>query len=61
VLRGFFAFAVCFAILFWVGTTTTGTGCMAYMLIWPLQVLNGRITAPRIRAELNSAEPYSRR
>jgi hypothetical protein len=43
------------------GPDAAGWSGMAYMLIWPLQVLNGRIIAPRIRAELNSAEPQSRR
>jgi len=37
-----------------------GWSGMAYMLIWPLQVLNGRIMGPRIRAGL-AAEPQSRR
>ena len=65
VLRGFFAFAVCFAILFWVWydhyrffrryglvsialVAVGGPGAafwsgMTYMLIAPLQVLNGRV------------------
>jgi uncharacterized membrane protein len=32
------------------GPDAAGWSGMAYMLIWPLQVLNGRIMAPRIRA-----------
>jgi hypothetical protein len=43
------------------GPDAAGWSGMAYMLIWPLQVLNGRIMRPRIRAELDTAEPQSRR
>ena len=100
VLRGFFAFAVCFAILFWVwfdhyrffrrygladGYTTTLTGVllfivlfgltsiaivavggpdaafwsgMAYVLIMPLQIVNGRMMGGRIRqTSATSAQP----
>ena len=80
VLRGFFAFAVCFAILFWVwhdhyrffrryglvsiaivevgGPDAALWSGMTYMLIAPLQMLNGRVMGGRIRqATTTSPQP----
>jgi hypothetical protein len=91
VLRGFFAFAVCFAILFWVwhdrlttrsemqgfainvaigltsiaivavgGPDAAFWSGMAYMLIMPLQVVNGRLMGGRIRQASTSNRQPSR-